>query len=89
MWTILFLNIEWHIPNPVYLKSVSLNFKFTSQVKHRKEVEISNIDEKLQEEYEDRLKKALEELREVYDKQMQQNRDDFAKLYDDRVSWKI
>lgn len=43
------------------------------------------MDGKLQEEYEDRLQKALEELREVYDKQMQQNRDDFAKLYDDRV----
>lgn len=55
------------------------------QVKTRKEIEIHEMDGKLQEEYEDRLKKALEELREVYDKQMQQNRDDFAKLYDNRV----
>ena len=43
------------------------------------------MDGKLQEEYEDRLQKALEELREVYDKQMTQSRDDFAKLYDDRI----
>ena len=56
------------------------------QVKHRKEIEINEMDGKLQEEYEDRLQKALEELREVYDKQMQQSRDDFSKLYDERVS---
>jgi len=55
------------------------------EVKTRKEIEINEMDGKLQEEYEDRLQKALEELREVYDKQMAQSRDDFAKLYDDRV----
>ena len=55
------------------------------EVKTRKEVEINEMDGKLQEEYEDRLQKALEELREVYDKQMAQSREDFAKLYDDRV----
>ena len=55
------------------------------EVKTRKEIEINEMDGKLQEEYEDRLQKALEELREVYDKQMQGSREDFAKLYDDRV----
>ena len=55
------------------------------EVKTRKEIEINEMDGKLQEEYEDRLQKALEELRDVYDKQMAQSRDDFAKLYDDRV----
>ena len=39
----------------------------------------------VQEEYEDRLQKALNELREVYNNQMTQNRDDFAKLYETRV----
>merc|ERR1719397_1686813 len=39
----------------------------------------------LQEEYEDRLQKALNELRDVYDKQMAQNREDFGKLYESRV----
>ena len=43
------------------------------------------MDGKLQEEYEDRLAKALEELREVYDTKMRQNREDFEKIYDDRV----
>ncbi|XP_023346890.1 lamin-L(I) [Eurytemora carolleeae] len=56
------------------------------EVKTRKEIEITEMDGKLQEEYEDRLQKALGELREVYDKQMSQNREDFAKLYETRVN---
>jgi hypothetical protein len=44
------------------------------------------MDGKLQEEYEDRLQKALNELRDVYDKQMALNREDFAKLYETRVT---
>jgi len=56
------------------------------EVRTRKEVEITEMDGKLQEEYEDRLQKALGELREVYDKQMLQNREDFAKLYETRVN---
>ena len=35
------------------------------EVKNRKEIEITERDGQLQEEYEDRLQKALEELREV------------------------
>lgn len=56
------------------------------EVKTRKEIEITEMDGKLQEEYEDRLQKALSELREVYDKQMAQNREDFSKLYESRVA---
>ena len=68
-----------------------LNFKLQlmekelTEVKTRKEVEINEMDGKLQEEYENRLQQALEELRGVYDKQMQQSREDFEKLYDTRV----
>merc|ERR1711902_423852 len=58
-----------------------------TEVKTRKEVEVTEMDSKLQEEYEDRLQKALNELREVYNNQMTQNRDDFAKLYETRVSY--
>ena len=58
-----------------------------SQVKHQKEVEISKIDGKLHDEYEDRLQKALQELRDIYDKKMEENRDDFEKRYEDRVSF--
>merc|ERR1712192_337174 len=42
------------------------------EVKTRKEIEITEMDGKLQEEYEDRLQKALNELRDVYDKQTAQ-----------------
>ena len=54
-------------------------------MKTRKDVEITEMDSKLHEEYEDRLQKALNELRDVYDKQMAQNREDFSKLYETRV----
>ena len=56
------------------------------KVKHQKDVEISKIDGKLNEEYEDRLQKALHELRDIYDEKMRQNKDDFEKRYEDRVS---
>merc|ERR1712152_77543 len=56
-----------------------------TEVKTRKEVEVTEMDSKMKEEYEDRLQQALNELREVYDKQMAQNREDFTKLYESRV----
>merc|ERR1719443_373998 len=59
--------------------------KQLQEVKNRKEIEITERDGKLQEEYEDRLQKALEELREVYDTKMKQSREDFEKIYEDRV----
>ena len=55
------------------------------EVKSRKEVEITEIDNKLGREYEDKLQKALQDLREVYDRQMDGNKDELAKLYDNRV----
>merc|ERR1719461_2454804 len=64
---------------------LSLLEKELTEVKQRKEIEITEMDGKLQSEYEDRLHKALEELRSVYDKKMQQSSEDFAKMYDERV----
>jgi len=55
------------------------------EVKNRKEIEITERDGQLQEEYEDRLQKALEELREVYDTKMHQSRGDIEAIYEDRV----
>lgn len=55
------------------------------EVKNRKEIEITERDGQLQEEYEDRLQKALEELREVYDTKMNQSRGDIEAIYEDRV----
>lgn len=65
---------------------ISLLEQQLDEVKSRKEIEITEMDGKLQEEYEDRLQKALNELRDVYDKQMALNREDFAKLYETRVT---
>jgi len=64
---------------------MSLLEKELVEVKHQKEVEISKIDGKLHDEYEDRLQKALQELRDIYDKKMEENRDDFEKRYEDRI----
>ena len=64
---------------------LSLLEKELTEVRTRKEIEIHEMDGKLQSEYEDRLQKALQELRDVYDKKMQQSSEDFAKLYDERV----
>jgi len=55
------------------------------EVKNRKEIEITERDGQLQEEYEDRLQKALEQLREVYDTKMHESREDIEKIYEDRV----
>ena len=69
-----------------YKMMLQVYIKFLSfQVKHQKEVEISKIDGKLHDEYEDRLQKALQELRDIYEKKMEENRDDFEKRYEDRV----
>merc|ERR1719206_238139 len=46
------------------------------EVRSRKEVEITQIDDKLQTEYEDKLQKALNDLREVYENQMEENKVD-------------
>ena len=65
-----------------------LNFKISSlekevvEIKYQKEGEITMIDGKLHDEYEDRLQKALQELRDMYDNKMQKNREDFEKRYE-------
>jgi len=56
------------------------------EVRSRKEVEITQIDDKLQTEYEDKLQKALNDLREVYENQMEENKVDLSNLYDSRVN---
>ena len=55
------------------------------EVKSRKEVEITEIDNKLGREYEDKLQKALHDLRDVYDQQMETNKAELSGMYDARV----
>ena len=56
------------------------------ELRTRKEVEITEMDGKLQEEYEDKLQTALSDLRDVYDKQTEQNKADLSSMYDSRVN---
>lgn len=49
------------------------------------QVEISEIDGRLAEQYEDKLQKSLQELREQYEAQMQANRNEIKLLYDTKI----
>ncbi|XP_065577291.1 lamin Dm0-like isoform X1 [Artemia franciscana] len=56
-----------------------------SEVRLRKQTEISEIDGRLQEEYEARLQEALRDLRENYEAQMRGNREDIQTLYETKI----
>lgn len=56
-----------------------------TEVRTSKQVEISEIDGRLQEDYQARLQSALQDLRDHYEAQMQQNRDEIAALYQNKI----
>ena len=56
-----------------------------TEVRTSKQVEISEIDGRLQEDYQARLQSALQELRDHYEGQMQQNREEVANLYQNKI----
>lgn len=56
-----------------------------TEVRTNKQVEISEIDGRLQEHYQARLQSALQELRDHYESQMKQNRDEVEVLYQNKV----
>lgn len=57
-----------------------------TEVRTSKQVEISEIDGRLHEQYQARLQSALQELRDHYESQMKQNRDEVEILYQNKVS---
>ena len=57
-----------------------------TEVRTNKQVEISEIDGRLQEQYQARLQSSMQELRENYEEQMKQNRDEVEILYQNKVS---
>lgn len=59
-----------------------------TEVRTSKQVEISEIDGRLQEQYQERLQSALQELRDHYETQMKQNRDEIENLYSNKVKWR-
>jgi len=56
-----------------------------TEVRTSKQVEISEIDGRLQEQYQERLQSALQELRDHYETQMKQNRDEIENLYSNKI----
>ena len=56
-----------------------------TEVRTSKQVEISEIDGRLQEQYQARLQTSMQELRDHYEEQMRQNRDEVEVLYQNKV----
>lgn len=55
-----------------------------TETKTRRQVDISEIDGILSEQYEAKLQQTLQELRDQYDGQMRANRDEISELYEVR-----
>lgn len=56
-----------------------------NESRSRRQVEISEIDGRLSEQYEVKLQQSLQELREQYETQMRINRDDIELLYEQKI----
>jgi len=56
-----------------------------NETRVRKQIEISEIDGKLNEQYEAKMEKSMNELREGYEKQMAENKREFSLMYDDKL----
>ena len=55
------------------------------ETRTKRQVEISEIDGRLSEEYEAKLQQSLQELRDQYEEQMQANRVEIEYLYESKV----
>jgi lamin B len=74
------------------VQSLREELTFKDQVHHqeltetrtRRQVEISEIDGRLTEEYQAKLQESLQELRDQYESQMRTNRDEIEALYDNK-----
>jgi len=57
-----------------------------SETKVRKQMEISEIDGRLNEEYDRKLQEQLNELRDMYEKEARTNKDEISRVYEDKLS---
>jgi len=57
-----------------------------NETRVRKQLEISEIDGRLNEEYEKKMQQALNELRESFEEEAKRNKDEFVRVYDDKLS---
>merc|ERR1712079_964691 len=53
-----------------------------NEVKYKKQIEITEISEKLEKEYDHRIQQTLAELRDFYENQMKTNRAEFSRKYE-------
>merc|ERR1712029_650041 len=56
-----------------------------NETRVRKQIEISEIDGRLNEEYEAKMAKSMNELRDGYEKQLLENQKEFSDMYDDKI----
>merc|ERR1719412_746449 len=80
------------LQNQLQTKEESLKFENSmleqqlNETKVKKQIEISEIDGRLSDEYEAKLQQSLAELRETYEKQLSENREEFGRVYDDKLN---
>merc|ERR1719367_981903 len=78
------------LQNQLQTKEESLKFENSmleqqlNETRVKKQMEISEIDSRLTDAYEQKLQQSLNELRETYDKQLSENRDEFSRVYDEK-----
>lgn len=56
-----------------------------TETRSRRQIELSEIDGRLTEQYEEKLRESLQELRDHYEQQMRANRDEVDGLYDAKI----
>jgi len=57
-----------------------------NETRVRKQLEISEIDGRLNEEYERKMQEALNDLRESFEEEARRNKNEFTRVYDDKLS---
>lgn len=77
--------------NLLKARTEELNFKAQlhqeeiTEMRSRRQVEIQEVDGRLQQEYESKLKESIQELRAEYEGRLQANKDELERLYDQKA----
>merc|ERR1719322_1303547 len=80
------------LQNQLQTKEESLKFENSmleqqlNETRVKKQMEISEIDSRLSDAYEQQMQQSMKELRDTYDKQLAENRDEFGRVYDDKLN---
>merc|ERR1719284_894031 len=80
------------LQNQLQTKEETLKFENSileqelNETRVKKQMEISEIDSRISDAYEQQMQQSMKELRETYDKQLSENRDEFSRVYDDKLN---